>query len=467
MSDGKVLQANAWSGKAVSGELSDDPRAWGLRKDLERPRKMLAPDPLDYANWQDSRIGWGIVLRDSENGDGRDKAIGAQAPEPIRKLLAARAGSPVLYYTGNSDPRLYGRLRRYSPEGTPADLRFSGNRGTGPNAIPYYLLIVGSPEQIPWSAQYRMQSDAYVGRLDLDPAGLERYVDALLSDWSDAKLDTRRPVVWAVDHGPKDITRLMRKTIAEPLAQRFARDVGLEFDMAGGFHSDAQATHAMLINALEMRKPAFIATSSHGATFPLTNPHAMRMTLGLPVDNAMTLLDIPALTRAWDPYGAIWYSHACCSAGTDQQSVFAGLVKDYTTLAETLNAIAKVGACSAPLPRELLGGKRPARAFVGHVEPTFDWTLRDKDTGQVTTQRIIDALYGELHVSARRPLGFSMQPYFRAVGGLMQDYTASVDDVDAAVPGADESARSNRLMAYDCLATVLLGDPTVKLPPRI
>jgi hypothetical protein len=41
------------------------------------------------------------------------------------------------------------------------------------------------------------------------------------------------------------------------------------------------------------------------------------------------------------------------------------------------NIAATAGARISPLPRALLGAEKPLRAFVGHVEPTFDWTLRD------------------------------------------------------------------------------------------
>ena len=43
------------------------------------------------------------------------------------------------------------------------------------------------------------------------------------------------------------------------------------------------------------------------------------------------------------------------------------------------------GAFTTPLPRALLGATRPLRAFVGHVEPTFDWTLRQRQTGEHLT----------------------------------------------------------------------------------
>jgi hypothetical protein len=288
-------------------------------------------------------------------------------------------------------------------------------------------------------------------------------VEALLGDWDGAPCQRSTPLVWTVDHGAKDITRLMRKTIAEPLAQRLANDPGKEFDMTKGLLMDGAATHAGLIDGLEQRKPAFVMSSSHGATYPLNDVALMRQQLGLPIDVDGKPLDLGALLAHWDPYGATWYSHACCSAGSDARSIFSGLV-GASTLADTIEGVAKVGACSAPLPRALLGGKRPARAFIGHVEPTFNWTLRDKVTGQVATQSILRALYDEFHLSSRPPLGISMKPYFGAVGGLLQDYADALDAVDALDDTARERARDSRLMAYDCLATVMLGDPTVRLP---
>ncbi|MEO8410796.1 MAG: hypothetical protein ABI478_09525, partial [Propionivibrio sp.] len=313
------------------------------------------------------------------------------------------------------------------------------------------------------SFQYRLQTDAFVGRLDLDEQGLGRYVEALLGDWPRCRKQRGKPLVWAVDHGHPDITRLMRKTIAERLAQRFAEDPDAEFAMAGGLHSDGEATHAALIAALAERDPAFVMTSSHGATFPLDDPAALRATLGLPVDQGRTPMNLAALS-AWNPYGAIWYAHACCSAGADGESRFAGIVGADSTLGRTLAGIATAGACQAPLPRALLGGANPARAFVGHVEPTFDWTLRDPVNGQSTTQSIIDAFYGHLHLASSPPIGLALKEYFDAVGGLLQDYGDAIDALNAHVPGAEERARRSKLIAYDRLAMVILGDPTVRLP---
>jgi hypothetical protein len=254
----------------------------------------------------------------------------------------------------------------------------------------------------------------------------------------------------------------MRMTIAEVLWKAFASDA--EFNVAQGFLSDAQATHAVLSNALAARNPAFVFTSSHGATFPLDNATAMRAQLGQLVDCQHTISGINTFEDGWNPCGAIWYAHACCSAGSDAKSKFDGLVGADSTLGRTLSGIAQVGACTAPLPRALLGGANPLGAFIGHVEPTFDWTLRDPVNGQTTSSHIINALYKQLHLDRRPPIGRAMSVYFSAVAGLLQDYADSLDAVEAQEEDALQRARRARLIAMDRLAMVILGDPTVRLP---
>ena len=48
----------------------------------------------------------------------------------------------------------------------------------------YQRLIAASPSEVPWHVQYDLNPVRNVGRLDLDDEGLDRYVSALLDDWS-------------------------------------------------------------------------------------------------------------------------------------------------------------------------------------------------------------------------------------------------------------------------------------------
>jgi hypothetical protein len=176
-------------------------------------------------------------------------------------------------------------------------------------------------------------------------------------------------------------------------------------------------------------------------------------------------MSVAGLRDAWSGHGAVWYAHACCSAGSDGASRFLGLVDTTSSLARTLGAVSQCGSMTAPLPRALLGNATPLRAFIGHVEPTFNWTLRDPLTGQLTTHNIVDALYRELHLASRPPVGLAMSAYYEAVGGLLQDYADAVDAVNEHEPNALERARTAKLLALDRLGMVLFGDPTVRLPP--
>lgn len=459
IADPATLRTNAWCGEAASAPRDPTFERWGTSGPRPSPPQTLAPAAVDPGDWRNVGIGWGVVLPDTGAPPG-DKARALDAPPCVRELLARRGNAPVFRYVAGLPP---GKLRRYATDGTWSDPGTSGPRGMAANAIPRFLLLIGSPAEIPWSVQYRLQLDGCVGRLDLDPVGLERYIEALLAEWSGATVVRGTPVVWAVDHGPQDITRLMRRTIADRLATSFRTDVGAEFTMDGGVLNDADATSAGLISALATRTPAFIATSSHGATFPLAAPETMRAQLGLPVDCDRTVLPMPTLTDDWSPHGAIWYAHACCSAGCDAPSAFRGVAPDGSSLMRTLTALEALQARTAPLPQRLLGGPGPARAFVGHVEPTFDWTLRDPVNGQTTTAHIIEAFYDQLHIATRPPIGLALQAYYRAVGGLWRDASQARESMNALVPGAADTLRRLRLIASDLESMVLLGDPTVTI----
>ena len=52
----------------------------------------------------------------------------------------------------------------------------------------------------------------------------------------------------------------------------------------------------------------------------------------------------------------------------------------------------------SPLPRRLLGTtKVPLRAFVGKLDPSFDWALRERSTNQSLTHDLVRALCIHFH----------------------------------------------------------------------
>ena len=448
---------NAWTGTEKAAGTVADPAEWALRRELESAPRLLAPRQIDLRNWQDSEVGWGVVIAD-----------GATIPAPLQALISQRRG-PVFRYIKDWEYSLV-LLRNYDA-GKDIDIN-AAPRGTAPDALPQYLLIYGAPADVPWQLQYVLNANRCVGRLHLTGRPLENYINALLTgNWSEGSgsgevTDPNRAVVWAVDHGGGDITELMRNAIAAPLFAELRED-----DQIGaGAHFLDGSAHAAdvgeLVSTLAADRPGLIVTTSHGMTGPLADKKGMLRDLGLPVDAAGQTLAPRRLLEQWRPAGAIWYAHACCSAGGDRESSFADLIDRDSTAGKVLASVASLGAQVAPLPTELLGSERPLRAFIGHVEPTFDWTLQQPATGQFLTASIIEALYGEMYVrkgDVERPIGYAFREWYGRTNGLRSQYDKAYKRFNSG-EAAEGMLLALQLAARDVESTVILGDPTVAMP---
>lgn len=208
-----------------------------------------------------------------------------------------------------------------------------------------------------------------------------------------------------------------------------------------------------------------MATTSHGMTGPLGPGHEQELAanLGLLVDGLQATLDVADLLGRWQPDGAIWYAHACCSAGTSTRTGLLDLFADDSRVARTLRGVGAVGPAVAPLPTAVLGAGRPARAFVGHVEPTFDWTLSSPFTGQPLTDSIVTAVYDRLCLGT--PVGLAFDGPYRHIGELAEAHENAVTVFNQNLsPGSVTAAVYTRLAWLDRRSTVILGDPTVAIP---
>jgi hypothetical protein len=458
------LRIDAWmGGVGAVGGLGDDARRWAVRKDkgVRAIGRHLAPEEISDADWRHPKVGWGLILPDDDTLPASERATADDAPESIRVLMDSRRGSPVLRYRrdlGN------GYLRRYRPEGGFDDVSIAGGkRGVGRACLPGYLLIFAPPEAIPWSLQYLLNtSTTAVGRLPLTGDALERYVDALINGWAESPVRRNRPVVWAVDYGPDDISSLLKEAIAQPLARELHDDPDIGDEAVCLWGEQGPATAEQLIDVLVDRRPDLVVTTSHGVTWPLDAPQELKKCLGLPVGQDTVPLDPSQLLSAWQPNGAVWYAHACCSAGADDRSRFTGVPEAEDDVDQVLRGVAAVGPRVAPLAEELLGAEQPLRAFIGHVEPTFDWTLQDPRTNAFLTASTQEAIYRGLYLGM--PIGLAVKKIHDPVRTLLSLLDEAIDDLDD-VNDTRDAAFAYQLAARDRQSMVLLGDPTVTLAP--
>jgi hypothetical protein len=407
--------------------------------------------PPNAANWRHPEVGYGVLLPESDHL-AADKAAGLDAPQPVRDLLATRPDTVMMRWDSSLRP---GLVNRYFPDGRvqPPDL-LSGY-GVAKGRLPRYVLIVGGPEEIPWSVQYALGTRRAVGRLPLSGDALGNYITAMLSGWAGADLDVRAPLMWTVDL-PGDITAEMRAVIANPLEARLTDSQLPRFQHL----TDGHANGVELLAALTAARPALVVTSSHGLTEG-TGAQLSAM-LGLPVDAGHTPVELDALDAAM-PAGAIWHAQACCSAGSEGPSKYTGLLGQGTTALAVVTAVAALGSTVAPAVTRLLGRERPVRAVVGHVEPTFDWTLRIAETGQGLGNDLITALSTNLY--AGQPIGHAFSDYRAGVGELHTQWATCYDQRARGDVTVRARLTRLRLTAFDRQSMVLLGDPTVTLPP--
>jgi hypothetical protein len=184
------------------------------------------------------------------------------------------------------------------------------------------------------------------------------------------------------------------------------------------------------------------------------------------VDADYHLVEPGDVLAGWQPNGAIWFAQACCSAGAQNPSIYRGMFDPTTDTGQVLDGVSIVGPMSAPFPTALLGCANPLRAFIGHVEPTFEWTLWHPPTRAQLTDWVRTLMYQQLYQAM--PVGLALQrsQVYTDVGALLLQYQ---DALARHAVAPDKTARRSALdlalydkvSAYDRACTVLLGDPTV------
>jgi hypothetical protein len=465
------LKINAYDPETDTDAVSpvaENADLWA-RRNAPRPLNFLdAPEHADKTNWRHPEVGWGLIVPTNPDCKGEEAetlADYAQAKDPIVDLWEARGRGPVFRYDPNASDRLY--LIRRARDGKEVLLK-GGPVGTADGALPRYLLIYGDPAKIPWDIQYELQENkrCCVGRLPFEGKDAANYVRAVCSDFKSCRADKGAAVIWSPvwsQESESGITRIMRDLVAAPVYRLMKVDRDLVPVFIDG--AEQNATIALLTQELAARHPALVISTSHGQTGPLSDLEALGASLGVPIDQVKAALKPEELLQNWSPGGAIWYALACCSAGSDGDTNFRGLLKKGTTADRIVTRVAELGSRIAPLPLKLLQAEQPLRAFVGHVEPTFDFSLSYPENLIPTTALIQEALYNALYQKRREPIGLAMRRWWGRIGEMLGVFARSHDEYER---GNDVEATPDmvwsRLAAQDVKTTVILGDPAVTLP---
>jgi len=431
--------------EALGRALLDGGRLQAAEDGVTRSRgPMVGVDALRLES-----SGWGIIFpRDG------DPAI-RDALAPLRALRREQAGSRYREYVGEDgfhpDEDALSFLERHGTGPGPAD----------PEVVPYYLLLVGGPETIPFAFEMDLNGPYAVGRLALSSvAGYAAYARAVVAAEGGAVKLPRRTAIFGVANPDDAATQQSRWHLAQPLAEALKERHG-DWTVDGVM---AEAAHRQrLIELFGADAPTLLFTASHGMGFDsgdrLQREHQGALLCSdwqgpqkapgpVGSENYLTAADLPAGGFA----GRIAFHFACFGGGTPTYDAFER---------EGVGSRLAPEPFVARLPQRLLedpaGG---ALAVVGHVDRAWGYSFLWTGVGRQT-----QAFRGAMSLLMQgAPVGMALDAFAQrnaALGRLL------LRELHKEMQGGQVDPRTVSSLwtaATDAASYTILGDPAVRLP---
>ncbi|MDZ4820667.1 MAG: DNA/RNA non-specific endonuclease [Planctomycetota bacterium] len=407
----------------------------------------VAPDRVETA-------GWGVLASQAT-----DRLI-LDALRPLLNHRKAQAGRFYKEFLGDNGFRQGESkdqfLSRNGMSPGPAD----------PTKVPYYLLIVGDPQEIPFDFQYQFDVQYAIGRIWFNSVDeFARYAESVILAESGRVRLARKAVVFGTRHDGDGATNLSADQLITPLGQQI-RTRGSNKQWQVDTIVGAEATHTRLTSLLGgSETPALLFTASHGMGFP----HGDSRQIGH--QGALLCQDWRGLTTgqvdrgdyfaAEDVvdsahlHGLISFNFACYGAGTPRLDDFA-----HQKLSPP-SAIAPRPFIAA-LPRRLLshpsGG---ALAVIGHVERAWGCSIVWQDAG-AQIQGFEDAMNALMDGV---PVGYALESINQRYADISSSLSQKLLAIRSGTLPDDELAIANEWTAStDARSYVIIGDPAVRLP---
>ncbi|MBN1583040.1 MAG: hypothetical protein JXA89_20195 [Anaerolineae bacterium] len=408
-----------------------------------------------------AQAGWGILFA-HEDPRRPERVPGIKAAlAPLIDLRRKQAGKRFSIYEGKDGYRYNDTadsflIRHGAAASSPAD----------PDRVPYYLLIVGSPDEIPFHFQYQLDVQYAVGRIDFgdDLDAYQSYARSVVDAEARDAASTPRATFFGPANPGDRSTRLSSEHLVGPLYERLKKRLsGWRFDAV----LQDKATRARLLASMGGDEtPDLLFVACHGVEFDQNDPQGRQV----PYQGALlcqewrgpgqgevqrqTFLSGEDLDGEASMLGTIAFFFACYSAGTPRFDEF------YKQAFKDSGRTIAHQPFVAALPKAMLKlSKGGALSVVGHVERVWSSSFLDaKDNEQCL---VFESALEHLLKGYR--IGSAMEYFNVRYAALSTELTAAFSyragrqEIDPYQLAAMWTANN------DARGYVVIGDPAVRL----
>ena len=331
--------------------------------------------------------------------------------------------------------------------------------------VPFYLMIVAPPEDVPYEFQYGLDLFWGVGRLWFEtPEEFRQYADSVITyETAETVATSRQMAIFATRHDFDQATQLFASEVAEPLAsggptgavlgkrQKFA------IQSMVGEPATKDALLSLLNGTAKDGPPALLFTGGHGKSFRMDDARQAGSQGALICqnwdgygkvdrDHYFDASDLPSNAKV---HGMVHFLFACYGGGWPEFDNFNRL----DSKPKQLSAKPMIGRLPQALLSHRDGG---ALAVLAHIDRAWAHSFRQGSTAQ--TQGFRDVI-GRIMRGDR--LGQATDQFNVRWAGLSIELSEELNRMREQLP-VDPKKLANQWVARDDARNyVVFGDPAV------